>query len=78
MTNEELDDAVALEAVRICEGGKPMGLRFRELAQTAARLALCRGWRPEVSQSNNQPATVLIAPSPPFGNVRRLWRTRKS
>jgi hypothetical protein len=45
MTNEELDDAVALEAVRICEGGKPMGLRFRELAQTAARLAR-EGWTP--------------------------------
>jgi hypothetical protein len=44
MTPEELDDAVAVEALRICEE-RPMGLKFRELAQTAARLAR-EGWTP--------------------------------
>jgi hypothetical protein len=44
MTNEELDDAVAVEALRICEE-RPTGLKFRELAQTAARLAR-ESWTP--------------------------------
>jgi hypothetical protein len=44
MTNDELDDAVAVEALRICEE-RPTGLKFRELAQTAARLAR-EGWTP--------------------------------
>ena len=44
MTNEELDDARALEALRICEE-RPTGLKFRELAQIAARLAR-EGWTP--------------------------------
>jgi hypothetical protein len=43
MTEDEfkrliLDDAVAVEALRICEE-RPGGLKFREVAQTAARLA---------------------------------------
>ena len=38
MTPEELDWAIGREALRICEE-RPGGLKFRELAQTAARLA---------------------------------------
>jgi hypothetical protein len=39
-----LDDARAVEALRLCEQ-RPGGLKFRELAQTAARLAR-EGWTP--------------------------------
>ena len=44
MTPEELDKARADEALRICEG-RPLGLRFRELAIIAARLAR-ENWTP--------------------------------
>jgi len=44
MTPEKLDDAVAVEALRICEE-RPEGLKFREPARTAARLAR-EGWTP--------------------------------
>jgi hypothetical protein len=51
MTEDELkaarlDDARALEALRICEK-RPSGVTFRELAETAARLAR-EGWTPPV------------------------------
>ena len=41
---EQLDDTRGLEALRICEE-RPTGLKFRELAQIAARLAR-EGWTP--------------------------------
>jgi hypothetical protein len=44
MTNEELDWAIGREALRICEE-RPSGLKFGELARTAARLAR-EGWTP--------------------------------
>jgi hypothetical protein len=44
MTPEELDKARADEALRICEG-RPLGLRFRELAIITARLAR-ENWTP--------------------------------
>ena len=44
MTPEELDWAIGREALRICEE-RPGGLKFGELARTAARLAR-EGYRP--------------------------------
>jgi len=44
MTPEELDWAIGREALRICEE-RPGGLKFGELARTAARLAR-EGWTP--------------------------------